>query len=111
VKAGTGILSSDATFWEATDEECEALERYFENETALGRVESEEEALVSALAGRLNAREHDFFEQRYLASPAHRQRVETIRRLSASHSTMLPGPRTDRRTWRFRTNGLRWRPR
>jgi hypothetical protein len=88
---------------EATDEECEALERdYFENETALGRVESEEEALIEEyLSGRLNAREHDFFERRYLASPAHRQRVETIRRLSASHPAVLPGSRTDGRTWRF----------
>ena len=61
---------------DATDEECEALERdYFENETALGLVESEEEALIEEyLAGRLNARERDFFERRYLASPAHRQR-------------------------------------
>jgi hypothetical protein len=89
---------------EATDEECEALERdYFENETALGRVESEEEALIEEyLAGRLNAREHDFFERRYLASPAHRQRVETIRRLLANHPTVLPGSLTDGRTGRFR---------
>ena len=88
---------------EATDEECEALERdYFENETALGRVESEEEALIEEYpAGRLNAREHDFFERRYLASPAHRQRVETIRQLSARHPAVLPGSRTDGRTLRF----------
>jgi hypothetical protein len=89
---------------DATDEECEALERdYFENETALGRVESEEEALIEEyLAGRLNARERDFFERRYLASPAHRQRVETIRRLSASDATGLHGSGTHGRTWRFK---------
>jgi hypothetical protein len=70
---------------EATGEEREALEReYFEDESALSGVEAEEETLIEEyLAERLNARERDLFQQRYLASPIHRRRVDAIRRLSA----------------------------
>jgi hypothetical protein len=71
---------------EASDEECEAIEReYFKDESALSHVESEEEALVEDyLAGHLTVHERDLFEERYLASPVHRRRVEAIRRLSMS---------------------------
>jgi hypothetical protein len=70
---------------EATDQEREALEReYFEDESALSRVEAEEETLIEEyLAERLNVRDRELFQERYLASPIHRQRVDAIRRLSA----------------------------
>lgn len=88
---------------QATDEECEALERdYFENESALGRVESEEEALIEEyLAERLNARDQKLFEERYLASAIHRQRVDTIRRLSSMNAGAAHEPQAAVRRAKF----------
>jgi hypothetical protein len=92
---------------EATDREREALEReYFEDESALSRVESEEEALIEEyLAERLDVRDRDLFQERYLASPIHRQRVDAIRRLSAMSAS---GPNAATATGRARVSSYRW---
>ena len=91
----------------ATDAEREALEReYFEDESALSRVESEEETLIEEyLAERLDVRDRDLFQERYLASPIHRQRVDAIRRLSA-----MSASGTDAATamGRARVSSYRW---
>jgi hypothetical protein len=67
------------------DEECALVERqYFSDEAALDRIASEEDDLVEDyLGGRLAADDRSRFERHYLASPQHRARVETIRRLKA----------------------------
>jgi hypothetical protein len=70
---------------QSSEEECAAIERqYFADATALDRIAAVEDDLVEDyLAGRLAADERDGFEKHYLASPQHRTRVETIRRLIA----------------------------
>ena len=92
---------------EATDEEREALEReYFEDESALSRVESEEETLIEEyLAERLDVRDRDLFQERYLASPIHRQRVDAIRRLSAMSAS---GTEAATATGTARVSSYRW---
>jgi hypothetical protein len=89
---------------EASEKECEAIEReYFKDESVLSDVESEEEALIDEyLDGRLNARQRELFEGRYLASPIHRRRVDTIRRLSAMKSSAVQPLPT--------AGGARWFP-
>jgi hypothetical protein len=69
----------------AGDEECASLElEYFGNEAAVDQIAAVEEDLVEEyLADHLTADERRQFEQHYLASPDHRARVDTIRRLSA----------------------------
>jgi len=69
-----------------SDDESSALEReYFADEAALDRIAVAEEELVEDyLAGRLPAEERHRFERHYLASPPHRARVETIRRLQGA---------------------------
>jgi hypothetical protein len=67
------------------EEACSAIEReYFSDEAAVDRIAAAEEDLVEDyLAGRLVADERSRFERHYLASPQHRARLETIRRLHA----------------------------
>ena len=98
---------------EATEEEREALEReYFEDESALSRVESEEETLIEEyLAERLDARDRDLFEGRYLASPIHRQRVDAIRRCRRTVPPRCQGHARTGAHGGSGTNGLPWRPR
>jgi hypothetical protein len=57
---------------------------YFADDSALDEVGAEEEALIEDyLAGVLPREDQEQFERHYLRSPIHRDRVETIRRLSA----------------------------
>jgi hypothetical protein len=79
----------------AGDEECDALEReYFGDEAAVDRIAAIEEDLVEQyLADQLDADERRLFERHYLASPDHRARVDTIRRLSAMGGSGRRQPR------------------
>jgi hypothetical protein len=81
------------------EEECAAIEReYFADATALDRVAAVEDDLIEDyLAGRLAADERDGFEKHYLASPQHRTRVETIRRLIAMPGEGRPRARSSLR--------------
>lgn len=68
----------------ASEEERAAIEReYFANGQQLDRIAwAEDELIEDYLDDRLSDDERDQFEREYLASPAHRARVDTIRRLS-----------------------------
>jgi hypothetical protein len=68
----------------ASEEERAAIEReYFANGQQLDRIAAAEDELIEDyLEDRLSDDERDRFERAYLASPAHRTRVDTIRRLS-----------------------------
>jgi hypothetical protein len=70
---------------EASDEESTVLEQeYLAHDDAIDRIAAAEDDLIEDyLANQLTAAERDRFERSYLASPQHRVRVETIRRLMA----------------------------
>jgi hypothetical protein len=65
------------------EEECTALEEeYFAREDTLDGVWAAEHELIDDyLAARLTREERDRFDQHYLASPVHQQRVATARQL------------------------------
>jgi hypothetical protein len=69
---------------ELSEDERVAIERaYFADQRAGDAIAAEEDALIDDyVSGRLSARDRERFEGHYLASPVHRQRVATIRRLS-----------------------------
>jgi hypothetical protein len=92
---------------QADEEECSGIEReYFAGESAVERIAAVEEDLIEDyLAGRLPADERSQFERHYLASPQHRARVETIRRLSALAGDDRSGDSV-RGTSRVRTRSL-----
>lgn len=73
---------------EGSEDECAVIEQeYLEDEGALDRIAAVEEALIEDyLAGDLAPLERDRFERKYLSTPNHRVRVETIRRLRARAS-------------------------
>jgi anti-sigma factor RsiW len=83
---------------DASLEECSAIEvQYFGDEAAVDRIGAVEDGLIDDyLAGRLTADESKRFERHYLASPLHRTRVETIRRLSSMRGG---SSRTQRYRW------------
>jgi hypothetical protein len=86
VNADRGVLTARRyLLGQADEEECSGIEReYFADESAVERIAAVEEDLIEDyLGGRLPAGERSQFERHYLASPQHRARVETIRRLSA----------------------------
>jgi len=85
VNADRGVTARRYLLGQADEEECSGIEReYFADESALERIAAVEEDLIEDyLGGRLPAGERSQFERHYLASPQHRARVETIRRLSA----------------------------
>lgn len=68
---------------DAAEDECLALEQeYFKDAGAAERIARVEEDLIEDyLDGRLSPDERDAFERHYLATPGHRIRLETIRRL------------------------------
>src|SRR6478609_7227740 len=78
----------------ATEQEAEAIEiEYIRREPALDRVAAiEEELIEDFLAGDLAPSDRDRFERVYLASPVHRQRVDTIRRLNATSAGARVAP-------------------
>jgi hypothetical protein len=69
----------------ASDEECAVLEQeYLSDDEAVDRIAAAEDELIEDyLANQLTPAERDRFERSYLASPHHKVRVETIRRLMA----------------------------
>ena len=73
---------------QATDDESAALEQqYFESQDALDRIAAAEDDLIEDyLANQLDRADRERFERSYLATPEHRIRVETIRRLTARAS-------------------------
>jgi len=79
---------------EASEEECALIEQeYLEHEEALDRMaEAEEDLIEDYLSGRLDGADRARFERVYLAAPAHRVRVETMRRLKALASEGSPLP-------------------
>jgi len=88
----------------ATEEEAAAIEiEYLRREPVLDRVAViEEELIEDFLAGALPPADRDRFERVYLASAAHRRRVDIIRRLnsaSASGAAAAPSARAGA-TWR-----------
>jgi hypothetical protein len=70
---------------DASDEECAVLEQeYLGDDEAVDRIAAAEDDLIEEyLANQLGPAERERFERVYLASPHHRVRVETIRRLMA----------------------------
>jgi hypothetical protein len=70
---------------DASDEECAVLEQeYLSDDEAVDRIAAAEDDLIEDyLANQLSPTERDRFERSYLASPHHKVRVETIRRLMA----------------------------
>jgi putative zinc finger protein len=72
----------------ASEDENAAVEAgYFKDADALNSIADAEDALIDAyLAGELDENERARFERHYLASPVHRRRVETVRRLRQAHA-------------------------
>lgn len=68
---------------DTNDEETAVIEqKYFEDDEAVDRIAAAEDDLIEDyLAGQLTPADRDRFERGYLSVPAHRIRVETIRRL------------------------------
>ena len=90
---------------EASEEESASLEQeYFERQEALERIEAAEDDLIEDyLAGQLTAADRERFERGYLSAPAHRVRVETVRRLIEQGSrASLASPRKRPATWATR---------
>jgi hypothetical protein len=73
---------------QASEEEASGLElEYFADETAVDRMAAVEDDLIEDyLSDQLTPDEYLQFERHYLASPDHRRRVGTIRRLTAAAS-------------------------
>jgi hypothetical protein len=74
---------------DASEEECAVLEQeYLADDEAIDRMAAAEDELIEDyLASQLSPTERERFERSYLASPHHRVRVETIRRLMALGAT------------------------
>jgi hypothetical protein len=88
------------------DEETAVIEQeYFENDDAVDRIAAAEDDLIEDyLAGQLTPADRDRFERGYLSVPAHRIRVETIRRLmttAARGSAQGGGGLAPKRTIRY----------
>ena len=66
-------------------------DRYFASSDAGDVIEQEEDALIEDyLSGQLSTTDRGHFERYYLASPAHRRRLETVRGLSRARSQSHP---------------------
>lgn len=93
---------------QVTDAECETIEReYLEREDAFDRIAAAEDDLIEDyLSDQLTPLDRTTFERHYLSTPAHRVRVETVRRLmvQASRSAPMPGHGADDST------SMRWAP-
>jgi hypothetical protein len=78
----------------ASEDEAAAVEHeYFADQDAVDRIAAAEDDLIEDyLADQLSRGDRERFERDYLASPPHRVRVETIRRLMAQGSRSAPGP-------------------